>query len=170
MGFGTSIVPRGFGFTLQNRGFNFELQEGHANVVAGGKRPFHTIIPGMIVKENHLVGPFGVMGGFMQPQGHLQVVSNLVDWNMTPQQAIDAPRFCIFDGTHNGQVNFESGISLNVVDQLIGMGHNCSRTLWHPFENLPGPFGTGQIILRNEETGVLCAGSDGRHDGQAIGF
>jgi len=170
MGFGTGIVPKGQGFTLQNRGHNFSLEPTHANVVASGKRPFHTIIPGMITKDDNLIGPFGVMGGFMQPQGHLQVVSNLIDWKMTPQQAIDAPRFCIYDGTHNGEILFEDGFTTETLTTLKQMGHNIAKNSSPTFQNLPGHFGTSQVILRDVETGVLCGGSDGRNDSQVIGY
>ncbi|MBN2146964.1 MAG: gamma-glutamyltransferase [Anaerolineales bacterium] len=170
MGFGTGIVPAGWGFTLQNRGHNFSLDATHPNALAPGKRPYHTIIPGMITREDgrqvQLYGPFGVMGGFMQPQGHAQVVVGLVDDALEPQAALDRPRFCIDDGSADGRVSLEEGISAAVLQQLEQMGH--------PVQAVSGMaralFGRGQIIRREPETGVLCAGSDPRADGCAMGW
>ncbi len=172
MGFGTGIVPHGWGFTLQNRGLGFSLDPSHPNALAPGKRPYHTIIPGMITIDseqpsgisNTLYASFGVMGGYMQPQGHLQVVSSLVDDCLDPQSALDLPRFCIDDGTSGGRVALEEGISAEVMVGLENMGHSVytvdgqARAL----------FGRGQIIRRDAETGVLCGGSDPRADGCAM--
>ena len=165
-GFGTGIIPKGCGFTLQNRGFGFSLDPDHPNRLEPNKRPYHTIIPGMLMQDGELYAPFGVMGGFMQPQGHAQVVVNMVDFGMNPQEALDAGRFCILDGQSGGKVYIEDEISVKVMSELTGMGHEvvpCSD--WRR-----GIFGRGQIIYRNPVTGVLTAGSDPRADGCAIGW
>jgi len=165
MGFGTGIVPRGWGFTLQNRGHNFELDPRHPNALAPGKRPYHTIIPAMATRESDgtLFASFGVMGGFMQPQGHVQVFTRLVDNRLDPQSALDAPRFCIVDGTAGGSVGLEDGIPDEVLAELAGRGHPVQRvTGWER-----ALFGRGQIILRDPETGTLTGGSDPRADGCA---
>ncbi len=164
-GFGTGIVPKGFGFTLQNRGENFSLDPAHPNVLAPNKRTYHTIIPGMLTNaaDSSLVGPFGVMGGFMQPQGHMQVVVNLVDDGLDPQQALDQARFCIDDGMAGGKVGLEDGIALDTMAALAKMGH--------PMYPVTGYgralFGRGQIIKRNGD-GTLIGGSDPRADGLAM--
>ena len=166
MGFGTGIVPPGWGFTLQNRGHNFSLQPGHPNVVAPGKRPYHTIIPAMITDSltGDLYASYGVMGGFMQPQGHMQVLVGLVDDDLDPQAALDRARFCILDGPSGGGVALEEGIPLSVMAELAAMGH--------PVTPVSGKrrsvFGRGQVILRDAQSGVLCAGSDPRADGCAM--
>jgi gamma-glutamyltranspeptidase / glutathione hydrolase len=165
MGFGTGIVPRGWGFTLHNRGHNFSLEPGHPNVVAPGKRPYHTIIPAMITRDEpqSLFGAFGVMGGFMQPQGQLQVFLSLVDGH-DPQSALDLPRFCIAGGTAAGMVALEEGIPEKTAVDLGERGHRVERLGgWDR-----ALFGRGQIILRDGKTGVLTGGSDPRADGCAM--
>jgi gamma-glutamyltranspeptidase / glutathione hydrolase len=123
----------------------------------------------MAVKDGELLWAFGVMGGFMQPQGHVQVLSNMIDYHMNPQTALDAPRFQIDGGDANaGVILLEEGISEEVVKALSSMGHNSPRLIkgWGPRTS----FGIGQIIQRDAQTGVLCAGSDPRHDGCAAGY
>lgn len=172
MGFGTGIVPEGWGFTLQNRGHNFSLDPQHPNALAPGKRPYHTIIPGMLTVDggpasdvaHRLYAPFGVMGGFMQPQGHMQVVVGLVDDGLDPQAVLDRPRFCIGDGTTGGQVALEEGLPEDTILELAAMGH--------PVQHVSGYdralFGRGQIIHRDANSKVLCGGSDPRADGCAM--
>jgi len=164
-GFGTGIVPKGFGFTLQNRGHNFNLDPNHPNALEPRKRPYHTIIPAMVTREDgSLYASYGIMGGFMQPQGHVQVLSALVDHGLDPQSALDLPRVCIDVEEAGGQVALEEGIPANVISDLETMGH--------PVYSVSGYdrslFGRGQVILRDAETGVLCAGSDPRADGCAM--
>ncbi len=168
MGFGTGIVPAGWGFTLQNRGHNFSLEHGQPNSLAPGKRPYHTIIPGMLTRPDgegeELFAAFGVMGGFMQPQGHMQVAVALADDGLDPQSALDRPRFCIGDGRAGGRVSLEAGIPEAAVEALERMGHPVAR--------LGGQeralFGRGQIIYRDPGSGVLWGGSDPRADGLAM--
>ena len=167
-GFGTGIVPKGFGFTLQNRGHNFSLDPHHPNALEPGKRPYHTIIPAMVTKSatgpgDALYASYGVMGGFMQPQGHVQVLSALVDHGLDPQSALDLPRFCIDVEEAGGRVALEEGIPVQVFGELEQMGHPV-----YPVSGFDRSlFGRGQVILRDEKTGVLCAGSDPRADGCA---
>lgn len=172
MGFGTGIVPQGWGFTLQNRGHNFTLDSEHPNGLAPGKRPYHTIIPGMITKDNdrspmgihQLFASFGVMGGFMQPQGHLQVASALIDDGIDPQGALDRPRFIIKDGTAGGVIGLEEGIPQYAIARLGEMGHAVEEISGYA----RAIFGRGQVIIRDHESGVLWGGSDPRADGCAM--
>ncbi len=164
-GFGTGIVPKGFGFTLQNRGHNFSLDPDHPNRLEPRKRPYHTIIPAMVTREDgSLYASYGVMGGFMQPQGHMQVLSALVDDGFNPQSALNLPRFCIDVEEAGGRVALEDGIPERVVSELEKMGHPVYRVSGYD----RSLFGRGQVILRDVETGVLCAGSDPRADGCAM--
>jgi gamma-glutamyltranspeptidase/glutathione hydrolase len=164
-GFGTGIVPKGYGFTIHNRGYNFRLDPNHPNVLAPRKRPYHTIIPAMVTRaDGSLYASYGVMGGFMQPQGHVQVLSALVDHGLDPQAALDLPRFCIDVEESGGRVAIEEGMSKETVAALQQMGH--------PLYGVSGfgrsVFGRGQVILRDAETGALTAGSDPRADGCAM--
>ncbi len=165
MGFGTGIVPRGYGFSLQNRGHNFSLQKGHANALAPGKRPYHTIIPGMLTnaEDGRLFGVFGVMGGFMQPQGHVQILRAILDDGLDPQQALERPRFCVDADKDNSTVLTEEGMPEEVADGL--------RAIGHPVRQVSGMaravFGRGQIILRDGAGGKWIGGSDPRADGCA---
>ena len=167
-GFGSCIVPRGCGFSLQNRGAGFVLDPDHPNALEGGKRPYHTIIPAMLIRpDGSLMGPFGVMGAWNQPQGHTQVVINLVDRGMDPQSAIDEPRFSIYSDPPNGEIWIEDSIPVTTMSTLAELGHPvrpASAAL------RTGVVGQGQIIVRDPETGVLWAGSDPRGDGCAIGL
>jgi gamma-glutamyltranspeptidase/glutathione hydrolase len=164
MGFGTGIVPRGLGFTLQNRGHNFSLQVDHPNVLAPGKRPYHTIIPAMITRDEDgsLFGAMGVMGGFMQPQGHLQVFLSLAQ-GLDPQSVLELPRFCISEDIAVGKVALEEGMPAEVIKELSKRGHSIRVVAgWER-----ALFGRGQIIIRDSQTGVLAGGSDPRADGCA---
>jgi gamma-glutamyltranspeptidase/glutathione hydrolase len=165
-GFGTGIVPKGWGFTLQNRGFGFSLDPKHPNVLEPGKRPYHTIIPALITEEasGDLYACYGVMGGFMQPQGHVQVAVNLIDDGLDPQAALDRPRFCIEDGSAGGRIALEEGVPSETLAALAKMGHEV-YTVTGMDRSL---FGRGQIILRDRESGLLLGGSDPRADGLAM--
>jgi gamma-glutamyltranspeptidase / glutathione hydrolase len=169
MGFGTGIVPDGCGFTLQNRGFGFTLDETHPNGLAGGKRPCHTIIPGMLTfaDTGELYATMTNMGGMMQPQGHLQLMVDMVAGGMDPQAAIDLPRFCISCGTQSGAVQLEDGIPNESLKELERRGHKMVAGVSGHSRSV---FGRAQIIKKDRENGVLWAGSDGRADGCAMGF
>jgi gamma-glutamyltranspeptidase/glutathione hydrolase len=156
MGFGSGIVVPGTGIGLQNRGHNFSLDPTHDNCLEPGKKTYHTIIPGFLTKDNQAVGPFGVMGGFMQPQGHVQVVMNTVDFHLNPQSALDAPRWQWMEGK---SVEIEHSAPEHVVEALARMGHQVKWALGS------GGFGRGQIIWRLEN-GVLAGGTESRTDGQ----
>lgn len=154
-GFGSGLVVPGTGIALQNRGELFSLEDGHPNRLEPGKRPFHTIIPGFLTKDGRAVGPFGVMGGFMQPQGHVQVVARVLEEALNPQAALDAPRFYWRGGN---RVAVEAGLSESVREALQARGHEVDVA------DGAGPFGRGQIIWRSED-GVLAGGTEPRADG-----
>jgi len=159
--FGSGLVVPGTGIALQNRGALFTLDPAHPNCIAPGKRPYHTIIPALLFRGEQLVLSFGVMGGFMQPQGQVQVLCNLLDWGMDVQQALDAPRF---RWTEGNQVAFEAGLAHMTRLALEKRGHTVTTNA------APGTMGGGQIIRIDPETGVLQGGSDPRKDGCAVGY
>lgn len=164
MDFGTGIVPSGWGFSLQNRGHNFSLDPEHPNALEPNKRPYHTIIPAMATREDgSLFASFGVMGGFMQPQGHVQVILGLVDDHLNPQEALDRPRVYLRGGVANGVVALEEGLPIKTIGQLSEWGHNVELIQGYEREM----FGRGQIIYQDAESGVLWGGSDPRADGHA---
>lgn len=160
--FGSGVTAGDTGIILQNRGHGFTLEPGHANQLAPGKRPYHTIIPAMIIKDGLPICSFGVMGGSMQPQGHLQVVCNLVDFGMNPQQALDAQRFRYHD---QRRVAIEP-VGQHIERALAGRGHE----LVPHAEALAAGFGGGQMIVIDHQSGVLFASSDPRKDGHAVGY
>ncbi len=163
MGFGSGLTAGTTGIQLHNRGANFVLDDGHPNQVAPGKRPYHTIIPGFITREGQPWCSFGVMGGFMQPQGHLQVGLNLVDIAMDPQSALDAPRFNWLQGR---RVVLEPSVPEDVRAGLVKRGHDLVPRA----ESGRYQFGGGQVIIRDPEGGTLIGGSDPRKDGVAVGW
>ncbi len=156
MGFGSGVVVPGYGITLQNRGHDFSLDPNHVNALAGGKKTFHTIIPGFLTKGKEAVGPFGIMGGLMQPQGHLQVVMNTIDFGLNPQAALDAPRWKWSTGN---VVEVEHRFYHHIAEELTQLGHDVQYVVE------PNNFGRGQIIWRDHESGVLIGGSESRTDG-----
>jgi gamma-glutamyltranspeptidase/glutathione hydrolase len=169
-GMGSGMAPPGLGFILQDRAELFDLAPDRANSWEPGKRPFHTIIPAFITKDGRPWVSFGLMGGGMQPQGHAQIVVNLVDFGMNLQEAGDAPRIHHSGSseptgermTDGGTVNLESGIDYEVIRDLMGRGH---RIQWSR-----GPFGGYQAILFDEGQGVYYGASESRKDGQAAGY
>ena len=156
--FGSKIVPGDLGFAIQNRGSGFSLEEGHLNSLEPHKRSLHTNMPGFITKDGQPLMPFGVMGGHMQPQGHVQVLSNMIDFGMNVQEAGDAARI-----RHGEFLSVEPGISDEVIAELERRGHDVERA---------GGAGMGgyQAIKIDPETGMLHGGTDPRKDGQAVGY
>ncbi|MBI4194170.1 MAG: gamma-glutamyltransferase family protein [Betaproteobacteria bacterium] len=159
-GFGSGVVVPGTGISLQNRGYGFSLKPGHANIVAPRKRPFHTIIPGFVMRNGRPLMSFGVMGGSMQAQGHTQVMLRMVDYHQNPQAAADAPRWRIDTGLN---VNVEYGVSAGVVDELRARGHDMTQA-----DRWSTDFGRAQLIFRMDD-GYFAA-SERRTDGQAVGY
>ena len=155
MGFGSGLVVPGTGISLHNRGHNFSMDPNHPNCVAPGKRPYHTIIPGFLTRNGQPVGPFGVMGGFMQPQGHVQLLSRIIDYGLNPQAALDAPRWQWMGGK---KFEVEAQLSELTVGDLRNRGHQVI------YQSDRSSFGRGQMILK-DEVGVLCGATEPRTDG-----
>jgi len=171
-GMGSGMAPPGLGFIFQDRGEQFVLKEGHPNSFEPGKRPFHTIIPAFLTRDGKPWVSFGVMGGAMQPQGHAQIVMNLVDFGMSLQEAGDAPRIHhdgstdpagqVVEMTDGGVLNLETGFSYETIRALMRKGHRIQFA--------DGPYGGYQAIARDPETGVYAGASESRKDGQAAGY
>jgi gamma-glutamyltranspeptidase/glutathione hydrolase len=166
MGIGSGLVAGDTGIALQNRGALFTLDANHRNVIAPYKRPYHTIIPCMGVPladdKPYKVVSFGVMGGFMQPQGHLQVCNNFAHFGLNPQESLDAPRVRVDGGA---KVSIEPGIAATVRDELSTRGHQLDVTAWWT-----AGFGRGQVVVVDAESGAILAGSEPRADGCAVGW
>jgi len=160
-GFGSGIVVPDTGISMHNRGFEFSLDKDHANALKGGKKTYHTIIPGFLTKGNEAIGPFGVMGGYMQPQGHVQILMNTIDFALNPQMALDAPRF---QWLENKTVEVENSFPHHVAQALAQKGHDIRIVL------NGGAFGRGQIIWRDPETGVLSGGAESRCDSAVAAY
>ena len=169
-GMGSGVVPEGVGFMLQNRGALFSLDENHANVYAPGKRPFHTIIPAFVTKDGVPFLSFGVMGGDFQPQGHSQIVMNVIDFGMNIQEAGDAPRWDHKGSSsprgnkvkNSGKIRVESGISYETIRQLMARGHDVGFAT--------GIYGGYQAILWDAKNKVYRGASESRKDGQVSGY
>ena len=162
MGFGSGVVVPGTGVSLQNRGSCFVLTPGHSNQVAPKKRPYQTIIPGFVTKDGKPVMSFGVMGGTMQPQGHVQVMVRIADYNQNPQAASDGPRFRVVQGM---EVNVEGGLAGSVLEELAKRGHQLTELKEGYMD-----FGSAQMIWKMDNGGGYLAASDPRRDGQAVGY
>ena len=169
-GMGSGMTPGKLGFILQDRGELFALKEGHMNVYEPHKRPFHTIIPAFITKDGEPFISFGLMGGAMQPQGHTQIVCNIIDFGMNLQEAGDAPRI-IHSGssqptgeemTDGGEVSLESGFSYETIRDLMSKGHKIGFS--------KGPYGGYQAIMWDAKNKVFYGASESRKDGQAAGY
>jgi gamma-glutamyltranspeptidase / glutathione hydrolase len=161
MGFGSGIVVPGTGIALQNRGHNFSMDTAHDNALKPGKKTLHTIIPGFLTKDDQPIGPFGVMGGFMQPQGHMQVIINSIDYSLNPQAALDAPRW---QWIEKKSILVEPNFPSSLITELRIKGHDVS------IEPNLGSFGRGQIIWRNTKTGVYAGGTESRADGSIASY
>jgi len=160
-GFGSGVVVPQTGISLHNRGLNFVMTPGHVNQVGPNKRPMHTIIPGFVTRAGQPLMSFGVMGGSMQAQGHIQMVTRLAAFGQNPQDMSDAPRFRVENGP---VVNVEAHMPPAVVEELRRRGH---EVVVAPADSLE--FGSAQLIYR-QDNGTYVAASDSRRDGQAVGF
>ena len=154
-GFGSGVVIPGTGICLQDRGANFSLDPASDNYLEGGKKSYHTIIPGFLAKDGKPIGPFGVMGAFMQPQGQVEVLVNTIDYHMNPQEALDAPRI---QWTSAKNIQLEREVAPHIAQELANRGHNVEIL------NTNTSMGRGQIIWRLED-GTLCGGTEPRADG-----
>jgi gamma-glutamyltranspeptidase/glutathione hydrolase len=157
LGFGSGVVVPGTGIALQNRALGFSLDPRHPNCVAGRKRPYHTIMPGFLTRGGAPAAAFGVMGGHMQPQGHVQMVLRLVGHRQNPQAAVDAPRWYL---SETSNVGLEPGVPASVRDELAARGHQLLRDAPTIL------FGGAQIVQRVGD--AYWGGSDPRKDGQAV--
>ncbi|MBV8394555.1 MAG: gamma-glutamyltransferase [Alphaproteobacteria bacterium] len=162
-GFGSGVVVPGTGIALHNRASGFVTTKGHPNQVGPKKRPFHTIIPSFITKDGKPVATFGLMGGAMQPQGHMQVFSRIVDYGQNPQAAIDGPRWRVHE--LDKTVWVEDHMPADTANGLEARGHKVTRTKWPSFD-----FGSSQIIWKFPEGGAYLGASESRRDGAAVGF
>ncbi|MCE9680796.1 gamma-glutamyltransferase family protein [Halomonas alkalisoli] len=160
-GFGSGVVVPGTGISLQNRGWGFSLDPAHPNALAPGKRTYHTIIPGFITRDGQAVGPFGVMGGYMQPQGHVQVITAMLDDHLNPQAALDMPRW---KWTRGRTVEVEPHFPDHLAQALARRGHDIVKMA----DTLS--FGRGQVILRDGDSGVLCGGTEPRTDSAVLAW
>src|SRR4029078_7366958 len=158
--FGSGVVGGDTGIVFQNRGSAFSLEPKHPNAIAPGKRPFHTLIPAMVMKDNQLFMSFGVMGGAIQAQGHVQVLVHVIDLKMVLQEAIDAPRYRITNGRN---VLMEDELGSSVIDQLLGLGHVRAT----PVGVLRSSMCGGQAIMIDPVSRTLMGASDARKDGLA---
>ena len=154
-GFGSGIVIPKYAISLNDRASGFSLDPASDDYLLPGKKPYHTIIPGFLTKEGDAIGPFGVMGGFMQPQGHVQVITNAIDFMLNPQAALDAPRW---QWTNDKRIEVESSVPENIIEGLRKKGHEIVIT------EDQGEFGRGQIIWRTSK-GVLAGATEPRADG-----
>ncbi|MFO7791388.1 MAG: gamma-glutamyltransferase family protein [Candidatus Saliniplasma sp.] len=159
MGFGSGLVVPNTGIALQNRGHTFSLDPNEANCLEAKKRTYHTIIPGFLTENEYPIGPFGVMGGYMQPQGHMQILMNSIDFDLNPQAALDAPRWRWESGK---KVHLEHSFPKHIAEQLSGKGHALNYSLHS------GGFGRGQIIWKKDD--VYAGGTEPRADGQVVGW
>lgn len=160
-GFGSGIVVPDTGIALQNRGFEFSLDPEHPNALAGGKRPYHTIMPGFLTRKGQPIGPFGMMGGYMQPQGHVQMLMNVIDFRLNPQAALDAPRFQWLEGN---KVEVEQHFPRHLAQALAARGHEVAVALDSD------SFGRGQFIWKDRKSGVLAGATEPRCDGSIAVF